>query len=114
MFGVGGGGCTQLNTLQHTQSSIRLYGETNPVTVSGDLSALTCYTLDFTETVGLVTKKEKNCVFVLLFICKWHVAPPSLECPINVCPKPHSSNHPWPLDASALDRHTELLPWFYV
>lgn len=63
--------CTQLNT----QSCIRLCGETNPVTVSGNLSALTCYTPDFTETVGLVTKKICVCVFVLLFICKRHVAP---------------------------------------
>lgn len=41
---------------KHTQSCIRLSGETNPVTVSGNLSALMRYNLDFTETVTLVTK----------------------------------------------------------
>lgn len=64
VFEVGRDGCIlsqrethrQLNTLQHTQSRIRLSGETNPVTVSGNLFVLTHYNLDFTETVTLVTK----------------------------------------------------------
>lgn len=65
-------------------------------------------------TVGLVTKKEKNlCVSLSFYLSANGMWPPSLECPINGCPKPHSSNHPWPLDGSALDTLTELLPWFY-
>lgn len=70
-------------TLQHTQSCIRLYGETNPVTVSGNLSALTRYNLDYAKTDALVTQSVFFFVAFPLFslslsfyfIYKWHAAP---------------------------------------
>lgn len=90
---------THTHTHCSTQSCIRLNGETNPVTVSGNVSALTLtHNLDFDETQLL---RVQNCVvgfffafsvFLFLFVLilsksgMWFT---SLGFLINTRPEPH-------------------------
>lgn len=136
VFGGGGGGFvlshrqtrTQLHTLQHTQSCIRLYGETNPVTVSGNVSALARCNLDFAETES--PRLQKFFLAFSLFLCPFILSTsgmqfPSLGILINGCPEPHLPNHPWPREwvrwmvahthSRSINTETQTqLPWFYA
>lgn len=49
-LGVEGVVASSVTAKTHTYTHIRLYGETNPVTLSGNVSALVRCNLDFAET----------------------------------------------------------------
>lgn len=93
----------QTHKLQHIQSCIRLYGETNPVTVSGNVSAPARCNLDSAE--GESPRLQNQCFLVCsLFFClplffyfiyKWHTVLVT-GLPYQWLTRAPPPNPPWP------------------
>lgn len=93
----------QTHKLQHIQSCIRLYGETNPVTVSGNVSAPARCNLDSAE--GESPRLQNQCFLVsslffclplfFYFIYKWHTVLVT-GLPYQWLTRAPPPNPPWP------------------